>query len=294
MAAYHHAGACHPAAPDPFRLRGRTLVYGDLREAELIAKSAAPQTRTSLSQAFLDLGVQPGSVLLVHSSLSKLGWVCGGPVAVILALEDALGETGTLVMPTHSGDNSDPALWSNPPVPAEWVEIIRASMPAFDGSIDPHAWDGAHRRDLSFAGGCGAQCASPIVFCCPCASLASQITAQHMIEKEMGEGSPLQKIYDLDGWILLLGVGHANNTSLHLAEYRSDFPGKKTVRQGCAVSQNGKAQWIEFEGLDFNDARLPRHRRGVSASLSRGCKARQIRSVRGALAAPTSLSRFCG
>ena len=83
----------------------------------------------SLIEDFRALGIQPGMTLLVHSALSKLGWVCGGPVAVILALEAVLGSTGTLVMPTHSSDLSDPAMWHHPPVPESWWEPIRQTMP---------------------------------------------------------------------------------------------------------------------------------------------------------------------
>lgn len=39
-----------------------------------------------------------------------------------------------------------------------------------------------------------------------------------------GERSPLARRYELDGQALLAGVGHGNNTSIHLGEYRADFP----------------------------------------------------------------------
>ena len=53
---------------------------------------------------------------MVHSSLSKIGWVCGAEVSVIQALLEVVGEEGTIVMPAHTGDNSDPSVWENPPI----------------------------------------------------------------------------------------------------------------------------------------------------------------------------------
>src|SRR5689334_9879285 len=58
-----------------------------------------PVTIESLCADFAALGVRPGMVLIVHSSLRSLGWVNGGPAAVILALEQVLTPEGTLVMP---------------------------------------------------------------------------------------------------------------------------------------------------------------------------------------------------
>lgn len=76
-------------------------------------------TRDTVAAQLGTLGVETGEILLVHSSLSSLGWVCGGAVAVVQGLLDALGQMGTLVVPTQSGGLSDPALWGNPPVPEE-------------------------------------------------------------------------------------------------------------------------------------------------------------------------------
>src|SRR5919199_5368773 len=101
-------------------------------EAAAVARSRSPVTRVSLGDDLLRLGVRRGAVLLVHTSVSALGWVCGGAQAVVEALLDAVGADGTLVVPTHTNNNSDPADWQNPPVPQAWWPVVRAHMPAFD------------------------------------------------------------------------------------------------------------------------------------------------------------------
>src|SRR5574341_1309017 len=102
-----------------------------MSEADAVNRAQTPATVGSLKVDLSALGVQREMTLLVHSSLSALGWVNGGPVAVIAALEQVLGDEGTLVMPTHSSDLSDPAQWKNPPVPDVWWDTIRDTMPAF-------------------------------------------------------------------------------------------------------------------------------------------------------------------
>jgi aminoglycoside 3-N-acetyltransferase len=77
-------------------------------EADAIAQTPEPITMAHLVAGLRRLGVRRGMTLLVHSSLSSIGWVCGGPVAVIVALQRLVGDSGTLVMPSFSGDLSDP------------------------------------------------------------------------------------------------------------------------------------------------------------------------------------------
>src|SRR3954447_16315795 len=106
-------------------------------ERAAVDASDTPRTRTSIAADLRALGVTQSCVLLVHSSLSSLGWVCGGPVAAAGALLDVLGPSGTLVVPTHTAGNSDPATWENPPIPQSWWPTVRQQMPAFDPRLTP-------------------------------------------------------------------------------------------------------------------------------------------------------------
>lgn len=216
------------------------------------AEGGPPATIQSLRADFEALGLRPGQVVLVHSSLKSLGWVSGGPVAVILALEMTLGTAGTLVMPTHSADLSDPARWRNPPVPEAWWPIIRDTMPAYDPDLTPTRGMGAIPE--AFRRGRGvARSNHPQVSFAAKGPHAAQITGGHPYDYGLGEGSPLARLYELDGWVLLLGVGHGNNTSLHLAENRANFPGKQVVENGAPVRVDGRREWVTLHDIDFDD-----------------------------------------
>lgn len=224
-----------------------------MSEHDTINAVNKPATRSSLAADLARLGVGPGMSLLVHSSLGRLGWVSGGAVAVVLALEDALGRGGTLVMPTHSGDLSDPAQWENPPVPEAWWAIIRDTMPAYDARMTPTRGMGiipeTFRKQQDVR-----RSAHPQVSFAAWGAHSHYVTANHTLDYSLGEQSPLARLYELDGWVLLLGVGHDSNTSLHLAEYRAAWPGKTTVSLGAPVMAKGMRQWVTFDDINFDSS----------------------------------------
>src|SRR5688572_13258116 len=95
-----------------------------------------PRTTETLARDLRALGVRADDTLLVHSSLSSLGWVCGREVAVVHALLAAVSD-GTLVLPAFSAHLSEPSHWREAPVPSDWWASIRASMPPFDAATTP-------------------------------------------------------------------------------------------------------------------------------------------------------------
>ncbi len=205
-----------------------------------------PNTIRTLEADFRKLGLEEGMTVIVHSSLKSLGWVCGGPAAVVQALMNTVGEEGTLVMPTHSGELSEPSYWELPPVPEEWWQIIRDEMPPFDPKTTPTRMMGKIVDSfLAFEG--TVRSYHPVSSFAAWGKHKDYITTQHSLEYSFGEGSPLQKIYNLDGHVLLLGVPYNNNTSLHLAECYAESC--YTCEHGSPIIEEGKRVWKTY--VDF-------------------------------------------
>lgn len=226
-----------------------------MTELDAIARAESPATVESLAAELSALGVREGGVLVVHSSLSALGWVVGGAQTVVQALQRVVGDTGTLVLPAHSTDNSDPSHWENPAVPAAWHEVIRAHMPAFDKRLTPTRQMGRIAELFRIAPDVK-RSDHPAVSWCAWGRYAHAITPGHRLNSGFGEDSPLARVYDLEGDVLLLGVGHDRNSSLHLAEHRADWP-KQTLKLGAAMQFDGGRQWVVFEDLKHDSGDFP-------------------------------------
>ena len=61
--------------------------------------------------------------------------------------------------------------------------------------------------------------------------------------------TPIAKLYELDGYVLLIGVGYDKNTSLHLADVRAEYSGKHNCTEYSAIMENGERVWKAYETL---------------------------------------------
>lgn len=220
--------------------------------------------------ALSEVGVRKGQAIMVHTSLRSLGFVCGGAQVVIEALTEAVGSEGTIMMPAQSRKNLDPASGVHWEEPESWWSLIRENWPAYDKDITPtntmgavaemfRRWPGALRSD------------HPARSVAAWGKHAGYLTAGHDLSNIFGDGSPIGKLYQLDGLVLLLGVGYDKNTSLHLADARAEFPGKHTCVEHSAVMENGRRVWKRYEtlfvgGEDFNE---------IGAAFEQACPVRK-------------------
>ncbi|MDN5200222.1 AAC(3) family N-acetyltransferase [Fulvivirgaceae bacterium BMA10] len=214
--------------------------------------SGPPQTNRSLKEDFLALGLNSNMTLMVHSSLSSIGWVVGGACTVVDALLNVVSDKGTLVMPAATPQCEDPAVWKDVVIPDKWLAEVRDNLPVFDPEITPtqmgaiaecfRTWPGSLRSN------------HPIGSVCARGPLAQKITAEHPMTFCEGAGTPFEKLYDLDSWVLLLGVGFNRCTMLHYAESRSEK--RRTQKNRFPIMENGQRIWKEVDDMANDNGRL--------------------------------------
>ncbi|MDO3411049.1 AAC(3) family N-acetyltransferase [Saccharibacillus sp. CPCC 101409] len=211
-----------------------------------------PYTRGSIAEEARALGVQPGMVLLVHSSMKAIGgWIAGGAEAVVLGLEDALGDDGTLVMPTQSSDLTDPAIWMNPPLDPLWWDLVRDEMPLYDPDLSATRGMGAVPETFRKQRGTRRSPHPHLSFAARGPEVEG-IVGRHPLDYGLGEDSPLGRLYERDARVLMLGTGYDTNTSFHLGEYRSAYRGKKELRPKAKVMGANGPEWVRFGDINFD------------------------------------------
>ncbi|MGB9717232.1 MAG: aminoglycoside N(3)-acetyltransferase [Thermoproteota archaeon] len=157
-------------------------------------------TKQEIVRDLVKIGVEEGDILLVHSSLSSIGYVPGGAETLIDALLESVGEDGTIVVPTITGQIFDspenpPSYSRNKPCWTGMVpETLRKREEACRSKHPTHS--------VAAIGG----------------KARSIIEGHEGAETPCGKGTPYLKIPELGGKILFIGASLESNTSFHAVE----------------------------------------------------------------------------
>lgn len=157
-----------------------------------------------LCRDLADIGIGPGDVLIVHSSLSSMGYVEGGAVTVIRALLDTLREDGTLLFPGFSYRtayiDSTFSLLDTPVCVGKIPETFR-TLPGVRRSFHP-----THSV-------------------CGIGKFVEELLSDHALDDTpMGIHSPYRKLPAYNGKILMLGCSLSSNSFMHGMEEAAGVP----------------------------------------------------------------------
>ncbi len=206
-------------------------------------------TRADLRANLERLGLQPGDAVLAHGALSRVGRLLNGPDAVIGALLDAVSPHGTVLAYTDWDARYDELADAEGRVPERWRPHIppfvpEASRSARDNGALPeflHTWPGARR-----SGNPGASVAA-------IGARAEWFTADHPLDYGYGPGSPLAKLVQADGKVVMIGAPLDTMTLLHHAEHIADVPGKRVIHYEVPLATADGVRWQAVEEFDTSD-----------------------------------------
>jgi aminoglycoside 3-N-acetyltransferase len=224
------------------------LTY-NLKDAEIdvmMTVDAAPVTRSELAAALRAAGIRPGGILMVHTQMSAIGWVVGGADTVVLALLDALGEDGTLLVYT---------CWEHDAFHiADWPEDRRAAYlrepPVFDPDVS-QSWTGVGRIPERVRTWPGARrSAHPLASVAALGRDADWLTREHRLDDGYGASSPFARLVERRGQILLLGAPLETLTILHHAEALANVAEKRHNRFPARIRTADGTADVEIDDID--------------------------------------------
>lgn len=208
-------------------------------------------TRQSLAADLRRIGVAEGDTICLHVSMKSLGLVIGAQRTIVEAMLDALGQGGTLMMPTFSGDNSDPAAWRCPAVPPHRVKEIEAATPAYDRDITPARGVGTVAEYFRRYPGTirSGHPQSSFAALGPRAGLLTMspppVLGESQADMRFGPASPLGRLVKLKGKVLLLGAPRDTASLFHLTQHY--MPGKRFEKRKAKI--NGG--WLRYDDIEY-------------------------------------------
>lgn len=209
-------------------------------------RHARPVMRSELLRGLRALGVRPGRIVMVHARMSAIGWVVGGSQAIVEALLAAVGPGGTLM--AYAGWEDDP--WHLAEWPPEWQRAYRAELPPFDPDLSEagHEMGRLPERIRTWPGAKAST--GHVMRMVAVGAQARWLTCNQPWDHPAGPGSPLAKLAEAGGQVLMVGAPLDTLTLLHHAESLVDGPDKRMVTYAIPIRDGEKITWREVRDHD--------------------------------------------
>ena len=197
--------------------------------------------------------------MLVHVAMRQLGLGPGGAAALFQAIRSAAGPQATIVVPTHTTNNSTTSAAFRAATAGLHGAALREyvdALPGFDPATTPSFRAGAFpeyvRRRPDAVRSSHPQTSFTAV-----GPAARAWTATHRLDSHLGEESPVRALYDAGAHVLMIGVGFTACTVFHLAEYRLRPP--PAVREyHCFVQDGPVRRELRFPEIHLDDGDFDR------------------------------------
>ena len=214
----------------------------------------SPVSESALVGNLAALGVEPGMTLMVHSSLSSIGWVTGGAASVVSAMLTTVGAGGTLIMPAATPFCANISDEDQSRERAGRLTEINGNLRVFDIHSTPTSMGAIAETFRTWPGTLRSN--HPVESVCARGVRASALIGAHPLAYSEGPGGPFEKMYQSSAWVLLIGVGFNRCTALHYAE--SLCTNRRTKTYWVPVTNCKRRQWQKVENVaDDNDTHFP-------------------------------------
>lgn len=203
-------------------------------------------TRAGMAETLRALGLRDGDAVMVHGAMSRFGPMLNGPDAFVGAVQDAVGPTGTVLAYVDWDGAYHDLLDEDGRLPDRW----KAHVPTFDPAASRAIRDNGILAEFIRTTPGARRSGNPGASVAAVGARADWFTADHPMDYGYGPGSPLAKLVEAGGKVLMAGAPLDTMTLLHHAEHLADIPGKRVIRHECPISTSDGVTWRRVEEFD--------------------------------------------
>lgn len=205
-------------------------------------------TKADFVDFLKNMGISKGMILYVQSNILDFAFINGGNQTIIEALQDVVGYEGTIVMSSFSEHLIDPACDTRYQFERDVYDEMRESMQSFHKKRTPADHDLANqlmRNDAVYRSN------HPTHSCVAWGKYAKLMCDKHPLHFSLGKDSFLDKVCEMNGYVLLLGIGYKY---CDIFKYAATIVGKAPVKiMSCPIDKKGKTEFVDILDIDYSN-----------------------------------------